>query len=156
MSDTRFVWDSKIDTARLAIGYDKDGNAYQTVKRKAASAADDLMATIEDYGNFLVSVMNGEGLSKEIFTAMTTSQVASTRGKHFGLGFERYDLGRDEYALSHGGSDDGVRTFAFIFPKSKRGLLIFTNADTGGSLYEKIVKHYLGDSGREIFEIETK
>jgi hypothetical protein len=36
---------------------------------------------------------------------MTSNQVASTKGKHFGLGFEIYDLGNEEYALSHGGSD---------------------------------------------------
>jgi hypothetical protein len=34
---------------------------------------------------------------------MTTNQVASTKGKH--LGIEIYDLGNNEYALSHGGSD---------------------------------------------------
>lgn len=156
MDDTKLVWDSKIDTSRLAIGYDINGNAYQTMKRKDASAADDLLTTIEDYGNFLVSVMNGESFTKEVFIEMTSNQVASTRGKHFGLGFEIYDLGNGEYALSHGGSDEGVRTIAFIFPKTKKGLFIFTNSDTGASVYEKIVKHYLGDSGNKIFDIETK
>lgn len=103
MDDTKFVWDSKIDTLRLAIGYDRNGKAYETVKREEASAADDLLTTIEDYSGFLVSVMNGESLTKEVFIEMTSNQVASTRGKHFGLGFEIYDLGNGEYALSHGG-----------------------------------------------------
>ena len=100
--------------------------------------------------------MNSEGLAKQVFDEMTSNQVASTKGKHFGLGFEIYDLGNGEYALSHGGSDDGVRCIVFIFPKTKQGLLIFTNSDKGGSIYENLVKHYLGDNGKKIFDIETK
>lgn len=156
MYDTKFVWDRNIDTSRFAIGYDRNGNAYKIVKDKAPSAADDLLTTIEDYGKFLVSVMNSEGLTKEVYDEMTSNQVASTRGKHFGLGFEIYNLSNGEYALSHGGSDEGVRTIVFIFPKSKQGLLIFTNSDTGGSIYENLVKHYLGENGRKIIDIETK
>ncbi|WP_317046332.1 serine hydrolase [Flavobacterium sp. 103] len=48
MYDTRYVWDKNIDPSRLAIGYDKDGNAYETVKNKTPNAADDLLTTIED------------------------------------------------------------------------------------------------------------
>jgi CubicO group peptidase (beta-lactamase class C family) len=156
MNDTRYVWDKNVDTARLAIGYDKDGKPYETVKNKTPNAADDLLTTIEDYGRFLVSVMNSDGLSKKVFEEMTSNQVASTKGKHFGLGFEIYDLGNGEFALSHGGSDNGVQTIFFIFPKTKKGLLIFTNSDTGVSVYENLLIHYLGANGQKVFDIETK
>lgn len=156
MTDTKYVWDKNVDTTRLAIGYDKDEKAYETVKNKIPNAADDLLTTVEDYGKFLVSVMNGDGLSKNVFEEMTKNQVASTKGKHFGLGFEIYDLGNGEMALSHGGSDNGVQTIVFILPKTKQGLLIFTNSDTGGSVYETLLKHYLGDNGQKIINIETK
>jgi CubicO group peptidase (beta-lactamase class C family) len=156
MNDTRYVWDKNIDTSRLAIGYDNNGKAYETVKNKTPNAADDLLTTIEDYGKFLVSVMNGDGLTQRVFEEMTSNQVASTKGKHFGLGFEIYDLGNGEFALSHGGSDNGVQTIFFIFPKSKKGLLIFTNSDTGVSVYENLLKHYLGENGQKVFDIETK
>lgn len=156
MTDTKYVWDKNVDTTRLAIGYDKDEKTYETVKNKIPNAADDLLTTVEDYGKFLVSVMNGDGLSKNVFEEMTKNQVASTKGKHFGLGFEIYDLGNGEIALSHGGSDNGVQTIVFILPKTKQGLLIFTNSDTGGSVYEDLLKHYLGKNGQKIFDIETK
>ncbi|NBL63711.1 serine hydrolase [Flavobacterium sp. NST-5] len=156
MTDTRYVWDKNVDTKRLAIGYDKNGNTYETVKNTTPNAADDLLTTIEDYGNFLVSVMNGDDLSKNVFEEMTKNQVASTKGKHFGLGFEIYDLGNGEIALSHGGSDNGVQTIVFILPKTKQGLLIFTNSDTGGSVFENLLKHYLGENGQKIFDIETR
>ena len=156
MNDTRYVWDKNVDTTRLAIGYDKDGKPYETVKNKTPNAADDLLTTIEDYGNFLVSVMNGDGLNQKLFGEMTSNQVSSTKGKHFGLGFEIYDLGNGEFALSHSGSDNGVQTIFFIFPKSKKGLLIFTNSDTGVSVYENLLKHYLGENGQKVFDIEAK
>ncbi|TRX01740.1 serine hydrolase [Flavobacterium gawalongense] len=156
MYETRYVWDKNVDTSRLAIGYDKNGNAYETVRNKTPNAADDLLTTIEDYGKFLVSVMNSDGLTQKVFDEMISHQVESSKGKHFGLGFEIYDLGNGEYALSHGGSDKGVQTIAFIFPKTKQGLLIFTNSDTGASVYENLLKHYLGKNGQKIFDIETK
>jgi CubicO group peptidase (beta-lactamase class C family) len=156
MYDTRYVWDKNVDTSRLAIGYDKNGKAYETVKSKTPNAADDLLTTIEDYGKFLISVMNSDGLAKKVFDEMISNQVATLKGKHFGLGFEIYDLGNREYALSHGGTDHGVQTIVFILPKTKQGLLIFTNSDTGVSIYENLLKHYLGENGTKIFDIETK
>ena len=156
MTDTRYIWDKNMDISRLAVGYDKNGNVYETQKNKIPNAADDLLTTIEDYGNFLVSVMNSDGLTKQVFDEMKSHQVTSNKGKHFGLGFEIYDFENGDYALSHGGSDKGVRTIVFIFPKTKDGLLIFTNSDTGGSLYEDLVKHYLGNNGQRIIDIETK
>lgn len=156
MNDTKYVWDKNVDTTRLAIGYDKDGIPYETVKNETPNAADDLLTTVEDYGKFLVSVINGDGLSKKVFEEMTTKQVASTKGKHFGLGFEIYDLGNEETALSHSGADNGVQTLFVILPKTKNGLLIFTNSDTGVSVYETLLKHYLGDNGQKIVDIETK
>ncbi|WP_144283577.1 serine hydrolase [Chryseobacterium echinoideorum] len=156
MTDTRYVWDKNIDTSRLARGYDKNGNTYEEVKNIHSNAADDLLTTIEDYGNFLVSVINGDGLTKEVFKEMTSEQVSTTKGKHFGLGFEIYDLGNGEFALSHGGSDDGVQTIFFILPKNKNGIVIFTNSDTGGNIYKNLIKYYLGENGQKIINIETK
>jgi CubicO group peptidase (beta-lactamase class C family) len=156
MKDTQFFWDKKTDEKRVAIGYNPKGEAYETVKNKKANAADDLLTTIKDYGTFLVSIMNSEGLTKKVFDDMITNQIATKNGKHFGLGFEIYDFGNGDYALSHGGADKGVQTIVFIFPKTKKGLLIYTNVDDGHKVYKKILNHYLGDFGKKIIEIETK
>jgi len=156
MNDTEFFWSKKTDESRFAIGYNDKAIAYETIKNKTANGADDLLTTIEDYGKFLVSVMNSEGLSKKVFDDMTTNQVETKNGKHFGLGFEIYDFENGEIALSHGGADNGVQTIVFIFPKSKKGILIFTNVDDGYKVYEKLLSHYLGEKGKKIIEIETK
>lgn len=156
MNNTTYVWNKNTDESRFAIGYDQNGNPYETVKNKTPNAADDLLTTIEDYGKFLVSVLNADGLTKKVAEEMRTNQVSSTKGKHFGLGFEIVDLENGEYALSHGGSDKGVRTIFFILPKSKQGLLIFTNSDNGVSVYADLIKYYLGENGSKIVAIEMK
>ncbi|WP_267740825.1 class A beta-lactamase-related serine hydrolase, partial [Myroides injenensis] len=150
MTDTSYIWNKDVDTIRFANGYSKDGKVYETVKNEIPNAADDLLTTIEDYGNFLASVMNPDELSRKVYNDMTSKQVSSTKGKFFGLGFEIYDLGNEEIALSHSGADNGVQTLFVIFPKTKNGILIFTNSDTGVNLYETILKHYLGYNGQKI------
>jgi CubicO group peptidase (beta-lactamase class C family) len=155
MADTQYVFNASIDQSRVAPGYDNQGKAYETIKHQTANAADDLLTSIEDYGKFLVSVLNGGGLSADVYQDMTSHQVASTKGKHFGLGFEIYDLDEGDFALSHGGADKGAQTIVFIFPQSKDGLLIFTNVDDGYKVYEKLLLHYLGKKGQQILQIET-
>lgn len=156
MTDTKYFWDNKTDSTRFAIGYNDKGFAYPIEKNRTANGADNLLTTVEDYGKFLTSVMNSDGLNEKVFNDMVKNQVEIKNGKHFGLGFELYDLGKGEYALSHGGSDKGCQTIVFIFPKTKQGLIIFTNVDDGYKVFEKIINHYLGAYGNKIVEIETK
>jgi CubicO group peptidase (beta-lactamase class C family) len=157
MRDTRFVWDKNVDQSRFAVGHDNKGNPYEIIKNQKANAADDLLTTVGDYGRFLVSVMNAEGLSKEVFNDMVRHQVKVKENKFFGLGWEIYDnLGNGEYALGHGGADEGVRTQVFILPKSKQGLVIMTNGDAGDNLYEKLLEAYLQDLGKNIVKIEMQ
>lgn len=156
MQDSRYTWSNEVDSIRLAIGYDPKGNAYVPVKNKIPNAADDLLTTIEDYGRFLVSILNKERLSEKVYADMVTQQAPIKKGSAFGLGFVVYDLGNNEIALSHGGADQGVQTIFFILPKTKQGLIIFTNVDDGYSVYEKLITHYLGENGKKIVDIEMK
>ena len=155
MKDTGYIWNEKKNAERIVIGFDKDGKPYDIVKNKTANAADDLVTSVEDYSKFLMAVMNNELLSPAVFEDMRTKQIETKKNKYFGLGFEIYDLGNNEIALSHGGSDKGVNTIAFILPKTKQGLVIFTNADNGYKIYEPIMNQYFGTAGKKIVEIET-
>jgi CubicO group peptidase (beta-lactamase class C family) len=154
MTDSRFIWDEAKVASRFAIGYNAKNEAYENNRNTKANAADDLLTTIEDYGKFLVSVINGAGLSGNVYGEMVKHQTTVKENKYFGLGWEIYDLGNGEYALAHGGGDKGVATEAIILPGSKKGLIIFTNADEGYKVYEKLMRHYLGDGGDKIFAIE--
>lgn len=156
MKNTNYIWDQTTDESKFAIGYDKDGKPYPTEKNKTANAADDLHTTVEDYGNFMVSVMKGTSLKPDVFKEMIKKQVKVKDHKYFGLGFEIYDLGNGDYALSHGGADQGTQCIAIIIPGSGKGIIIFTNIDDGYKVYEKLVLHYLGKEGKTIVDIETR
>jgi len=156
MHDTSYIWNEKKDAGRIITGYGNDGKPYSIVKNNQPSAADDLMTSVEDYSKFLISVINNDLLSKEVFKEMKTRQVKTKKDKYFGLGFEIYDLGKGEIALSHGGVDKGVNTLAVVLPETKQGLVIFTNVDDGYKIYEPLINQYLGDAGKKVVRIETE
>ncbi|MFP3595872.1 serine hydrolase domain-containing protein [Chryseobacterium sp. SIMBA_029] len=156
MKDTNYVWGKNTDKSRFAVGYDQNGKPYKVEENTTANAADDLHTTIEDYGNFLAHILNGGSLSKDVYQEMMKRQVETRKNKYFGLGFVIYDLGNGEYAISHGGNDSGTNCITVIFPKTKQGILIFTNADDGYKVYDQLLSHYLGENGQKIIDIETK
>lgn len=156
MKDTSYIWDKNTDEARFVTGYNEKREAYLIEKNNTANAADDLHTTIEEYGNFMISVMKGKNLKPEIFQEMIKKQVKTKENKYFGLGFEIYDLGSGDYALSHSGADKGTQCIAILLPNSGKGVVIFTNIDDGYKVYEKLVLHYLGKEGKKIVEIETR
>lgn len=156
MKDTSYIWNDKKDANRIVVGYDRSGKPYNIVKNKTENGADDLMTSVEDYGKFLIGVMNNDLLTPKVFEDLKTHQIETKKNKYYGLGFEIYDLGNNEFTLSHSGSDQGVNTFAIILPKTKKGLIIFTNADDGYKIYETILNQYFGEAGKKIVEIETK
>jgi CubicO group peptidase (beta-lactamase class C family) len=157
MKDTRFYWDKTVDEARFARWHKADGTLYATYKNTTANGADDLLTTVADYSKFVVYVMNGAGLKKELYEQMTGEQVRITPRKYFGLGWwVDEDVRPGEDALVHGGDDKGVHTMAFVLPKAKQGLVIFTNCDNGTDAYVAVLQHYLGKQGQEIIDVETK
>ena len=144
MKDTRFWWDTSMDTTRYVRNYDKNGNAHELVKYYKANAAANLLTTVEDYGNFLVYVLQGAGLSQQVQDEMHKNQVKLKDNDYFGLGWEKITgFSNDEYVLLHSGKDPGVSTLAVILPKSKNGWLIFLNGDNDMKLIEKLLTEKL-------------
>lgn len=157
MNDTHFYWDHNMDEARFAKWHDETGNVYETHKNTSANAADDLLTTVEDYCRLMTHVMAGAGLSTELYQEMISDQTRVKPNQHFGLGWlVDENIGNEAYAITHGGDDRGVHTIAFIIPKTKQGLVIFTNGDNGTSTYIETILFYLGDLGQGIIDVETK
>jgi CubicO group peptidase (beta-lactamase class C family) len=158
MKDTRFVWDDKIDSTKFAKWHNERGELYETQKNTTANAADNLLTTVEDYSKFLVHILNGAGISKKLFKEMISDQVKINDYKHFGLGWwvDESINENNDFALVHGGDDIGVHTIAFIVPKTKHALLIFTNSDNGTDAFAEILVKYLGKDGEGILNIEMK
>ncbi len=147
MSDTHFWWDSEMEETRYAQNFNEKGEKIKTVKYYEANAAANLLTTVEDYGKFLVYVINGAELSENLYQEMIQHQVKLKENDYFGLGWEILtDFSDNEYALLHTGKDPGVSTLAIWFPKSKNGFLIFLNGDNVNNIYEELLtkRLYLG------------
>lgn len=158
MKDSRFIWDDKMDSTRFAKWHNEKGGLYETQKNKTANGADNLLTTVEDYSKFLVHILNGAGLSDKLYKEMVADQVRINEYKHFGLGWwvdENINENKD-FALVHGGDDIGVHTIAFVVPKTKQALLIFTNCDNGTNAFAEILVKFLGKDGEGILNIEMK
>ena len=157
MNDTRFYWDETVDEGRFAKWHNAEGEAYDTYKNRTANGADDLLTTVGDYSKFVAFIINGAGLSGDLYQQMISDQARVKHNKYFGLGWwvDENVRGR-ENAVVHGGDDTGVRTMAFILPESQQGLVIFTNSDNGAATYVQTILAYLGEAGQGIIDVETK
>ncbi len=152
MKDTHQSWDSTMDESRFAMWHDHEGNRYDMPYKTGVSAASDLLTTVEDYCKFGMYVMNGGGLSSALFNDMVTPHSNIQKHSAMGLGwFIINGLPNGEYAIYHMGGNPGVKTLAVFLPKSKRGVVIFTNGENGMYVYNNVVKEAF-DIGDSIYE----
>lgn len=152
MKDTRFYWDSALDTTLYADRYDKDGKPYEREKWYSANASNLVLTTVEDYGRFGVEIINENYLSAEVQNDMIQKQALLPNGTEVGLGwFLIKNLANGEYAMYHSGSNRGQNTKIFLLPKSKKGIVIFTNGENGNKVCDNIISEYL-ESGKEILD----
>jgi len=158
MFNTNFVWKEQYESRFAKWHTEKGGELYPILKNNTANGADDLLTTIEDYTTFVNYLVDGAGLSKNLFKEIVSEQVRINDFKHFGLGWwidENINSNKD-FAMVHGGDDIGVHTIAFIIPKAKQGLIIFTNSDNGTGAFQEVLLKYLGENGQGIMEVEMK
>jgi CubicO group peptidase (beta-lactamase class C family) len=152
MMDTHQSWDSTMDESRFAVWHDHEGNKYETPYKTGVSAASDLLTTVKDYCKFGVFVLNGCGLSSTLFNDMLSPYSIIQEHRTFGLGwFILRGLPNSEYCIYHMGGNPGVKTIAVFLPKSKRGVVIFTNGENGMYVYNNVIKEAL-DIGDSIYE----
>ena len=154
MNNTRFFWDASIDESKFAVAHNAEGKPYDIHKNTTANAADLLLTTIDDYSKFAINVLGRKGLSPAVFDDMVRPQVPYPSGKNlfFGLGWMLMpELSNGEYALIHTGSDPGVSTVVVLFPKSRRGLIVFTNGDNGVKVWTRILAEAF-DVGKEMLQ----
>jgi hypothetical protein len=95
------------------------------------------------------------GLTKEVYAEMTSNQVeASTKGKHLVWVLKFMIWVMKNMPCLNGGSDR--RQNHCVYFTQNKARFDFTNSDTGVSIYEPLLTHYLGENGQKIFDIETK
>ena len=140
MNDSRLLWDENMHKSRYAEEHNKEGEPYDLLKRtKDACASDDVLTTIEDYCLFGVNVMNGSGLTEEVYEDMLRLQAIAKTNEGFGLGwYIKQNFYKSEFALMHTGSDAGVAAKVILLPESRRGIVMLTNGDNGFDIINKV------------------
>lgn len=151
MNNTNYGWTENANTALYAVPNDTNGLPITSKPIKIINAADWLVTTIHDYTKFAAYVINGAGISKELFTMMTTPHVTMGKGVYtesMGLGWAVLTgLPDNEYLLMHTGHDDGVYSVVILLPKTERGIVIITNGENGIKVIFQLLKKILNIPG---------
>lgn len=156
MSDTQFYWDGSFNETQFAMGHDRQGNKYNKGKRKEINAAAGAITTIGDYTKFCSFVLNGAGLSSELYAEMITPQTHFKNDLHYGLGWAILKSpSTNKVTLFHFGRENGISTFVLLLPEEKAGMALFTNSDNGQYVYEKVIESYF-PNGKEILDLINK
>lgn len=155
MNDSRMIWDELLHTERLAKYHDRDLNLYKIHKRTTPVASDDLCTTTLDMANFVMYILNERGgLSDKSFEDMITISTSISERSGYGLGWQiAPNLANNEFALLHGGSDEGVRARIVILPNSKSGFVAFVNGDNGQKIIDRLMVNRLNNGGEILSKI---
>jgi len=144
MKDTRHSWDNRIDKGRFAVAHDTLKKSYKLPKGNLPNGADNVLSSIKDFGIFGTYVIEKINNAASIYQKMIKSHIRIKEGISMGLGwFILPNLPSNEYALYNAGGDEGVHTVVILLPKSKRGVVIFTNGDKGYLLYKELIPKLL-------------
>lgn len=145
MSASSFIWTEAYDQTS-ASPHDLGGQPTRKGQPESANAAASLHTTAQDYARFLLAVMAGEGLPKELAGEMVARQSdiggwgdESTwpyLGWTLGWGFQQGD---DDPAIWHWGDNGNFRCFVLAYPGRKAGLVYFTNTSLGLSITEDVL-----------------
>lgn len=153
MNNTFYIWNETMKNTRFAFGHDSKGNIYEGQYKSISNSTASLLTSIEDFSKFMTHVMNGAGLSEKLYNEMIRPQVNEKEHVARGLGWGLvFDLPNGEYALEHEGSNPGFQAMTIILPKSKRGIVVFTNGDNGRFIYNDIIEESI-DLGKNLLDI---
>jgi CubicO group peptidase (beta-lactamase class C family) len=128
MTNSFLTWRKHLEQT-YSGGFDRRGQRLPDFKPTEPTAADDLLTTIEDFANFTGWVLNGADLPKPLFNEFTRIQKPSGQSDGFGLGWHVWN--HSGLLLTHGGTDRGVNSEAFLDMGSGKALVIFTASDNG-------------------------
>ena len=133
------------DRNGIPVAQDVIGEKRGSVVAFYTSPAGALVTTIRDYGTFAAHVAGGADLRTTTFREMVTPERPLPAGQGValssGLGWVIVDhLPGGEYALIHGGSEPGVRTFVVVLPNSKRAVVVLTNGDNGFDVCRRVIQ----------------
>jgi CubicO group peptidase (beta-lactamase class C family) len=138
---------------KVAVPRGPDGETGTPSLRTTPSAADDLHATVGDYGRFAASVLGAKAMSPVIAEqrwnidhdmSEQVCQPGRLEGSDcpkrmgFALGWVRFETATDT-VFFHGGGDWGERAFVLLVPERDLGIVVFTNGAGGMAVIRDVI-----------------
>ncbi|MGI8547906.1 MAG: serine hydrolase domain-containing protein [Gemmatimonadaceae bacterium] len=141
---TRSAYDQPLptrDTAIAASGYRADGTMvpgrYHTHPELAAAG---LWTNPSDLARFVIAIEQAAlGRPHSILSTPLAHEMLTPQTGDYGLGVAVAGAGRTLH-FSHSGANEGFRAYYVGFPATGQGVVVMTNSDAGGELYQEIVR----------------
>ncbi len=105
----------------------------------AINSAGSLQATINDYAQFLIRVMDKSSLKDGTLKEMLTTQSRINSALSWGLGIG-LETNKNGSYFWHWGEGISYRTFFICNRAKKWGIVVFTNARNGQKICERIIR----------------
>jgi len=162
MANTSQVWQSRFDE-NLCLGHNDKGEPYELMKWKEASAGGSMSTTLEDFTKFYTAFISSQGMTKNVFTEMTSEQIRIKSKRQFGPLAIVDGSDNDNIQLGYGlgvgvfktpydraffkeGHDDGWGHYSVCFPDKKIAVIIMTNNDNGESIFKELLAFAIVDT----------
>jgi D-alanyl-D-alanine-carboxypeptidase/D-alanyl-D-alanine-endopeptidase len=161
MKNSAYTWLPRFE-ADYALGYDKQGKAYEKDKDNEARAASTLETTLDDYAKFVAAVLQNKVIKKESRDKMFSPQIRLRSVSQFGPMSRKDTSTNDAISLSYGlgwgllkspygwaafkeGHGDGFQHYCIVFPDAGTGLLIMSNSDNAESIFKELLELAIAD-----------
>jgi CubicO group peptidase (beta-lactamase class C family) len=151
MEQSSFVWQEAYDSDS-ATGHDLIGDPVEKRRPESENAAASLHTTAREYALFLAAVLEGRGLSPEIFEEMLQAggqvegwgpdEAAEHLQWGLGWGLQPGDAGT---SIWHWGDNGVFRCFVIGSPATREGVVYFTNSQVGLGILEDFLALYSRD-----------
>lgn len=142
MTSTSFVWQTEFGK-NIAVGHTDMGIPLDKFVPQTANAAFSLHTTPTDYARFMLAVERGEGLGRKNRRDMRTAQMDALDGVFWGLGWGLQPTLSGQ-AIWQWGDNAGYKTFAYLEPEAKKGIIIMSNSANGMLILHALFEEFIG------------
>lgn len=139
MNHSDYVWNERV-AGDLLAGTKANGAPRKTIEFKSPVAPSSLYTTAEDYGKFLVKVLNDDDVINQITTSPV--MVDPRLGVSWGLGWG-IEANSGNPAIWQWGNNLGYRAFVIASIRTGDGFVMLTNSENGLKLAEPIAQKIL-------------
>jgi len=153
MNNSSYLWQERY-AGDYAQPHSEIGKTRSKYYPKESNVAHSLQTTANDYGRFLLALLNKKGLKPATVVALNQAQPHSAFADYggklawgLGLGYGQSDHG--DYFWQWG--DNGTyKAFLIGFPGKKEGLVYFTNSSNGLAIANQLLQLFFTWDGQAL------